>query len=129
MAEDTRPEGCEARGTGVNEYTYYTANEAQGPWTALPDLEPRDIEAARHIKVCFTGILEREIITNPFYFRQEKHYLRAQISRIHHATKLVPIARHKVTERGEDEKSELPYEVEPNLPEDAEQPIPMPTTK
>lgn len=40
LPEDTRPEGGEARGSGVNEYSYYVANGAQGPWTLLPDLEP-----------------------------------------------------------------------------------------
>ena len=69
LPEDARAEGGEARGVGVNEYTYFVANEAKGPWTALPDLEPSDLEAARQIKVSFTGNLERNITTNPFYFR------------------------------------------------------------
>ena len=102
MPEDQRPDGGEARGSGVNEYSYWVTNEAKGPWQALPDLEPQDLEAARQIKVCFTGNLDREIVTNPFYFRQEKHYLRAQISRIHHASKLVPAGRYRVTDRGEE---------------------------
>jgi len=48
-----------------------------GKWTRLPDLLPSDITAAREIKVLFTGDLERKIYTNPFFFGQEKHYLRA----------------------------------------------------
>lgn len=40
LPEDTRPEGGEARGTGVNEYSYYVANQAQGPWELLGDLDP-----------------------------------------------------------------------------------------
>jgi len=127
LPEVERPEGGEARGVGVNEYSYFVTNEAHGNWVALPDLDPQDLEAARTIKVSFSGNLERNIVTNPFYFRQEKHFLRAQISRIHHATKLVPIGRHRVTER--EEASEQPMEVEPNQPEDAEQPIPMPTAE
>lgn len=75
--------------------------------------------------MCFSGNLEREIVTNPFYFNREKHFLRAQIARIHHCTKLVPVGRHRVAER--EEKSELPFDVEPNQPEDPEQPIPTPT--
>lgn len=39
---------------------------------------------------------------------------------------MVPIGRHKITER--EEKSELPFEVEPNVPESEEEKIPMPTT-
>lgn len=77
MPEDTRPEGVEARGIGVNEYTYYVSNRAQGDWVALPELNPEDLAAARKIRVCFTGNLERVIVTNPFFFKQEKHYLRA----------------------------------------------------
>lgn len=38
----------------------------------------------------------------------------------------MPVGRHRISER--EEKSELPFDVEPNLPEDAEQPIPTPTT-
>ena len=127
LPEDTRPEGGEPRGSGVNEYAYFVANKAMGPWVCLPDLDPSDLAAAKQIKVSFTGNLEREIVTNPYYFRQEKHYLRAQIARIHHATKLVPFGRHKITER--EEKSELPFDVEPNQPEDPEQPIPTPTAE
>lgn len=127
LAEDSRPEGGEPRGVGINEYTYFVSNQAQGGFEALPDLMPEDLETARTIKVCFSGNLEREIITNPYYFKQEKFFLRAQIARIHHATKLVPVGRHKISER--EEKSEQPMDVEPNQPEDPEQPIPTPSTE
>jgi hypothetical protein len=40
-------------------------------------LLPKDIQAARSIKVTFSGNLERAIITNPFFFGKEKHFLRA----------------------------------------------------
>ena len=71
LPEDTRnPEtGGEARGTGVNEYAYYVTTAANGAWILLPGLDPADIAEARTIKVCFTGNLERQIITNPFYFK------------------------------------------------------------
>ena len=46
-------------------------------WQLLPDLEPKDIQAARQTKFLFSGDLERKIITNPFFFRREKHLLRA----------------------------------------------------
>lgn len=38
----------------------------------------------------------------------------------------MPVGRHKLVER--EEKSEQPFDLEPNQPEDPEQPIPMPTT-
>ena len=70
LPEDTRPEGGEPRLAGVNEYTYYVTNRIQGQsWTALPDLMPSDLAAARQIKVCFTGNMERDIVTNPYYFK------------------------------------------------------------
>jgi len=72
-----RPEDFEARGTGVNQFSYWVANSPMGPWTQLDDLEPRDLEEARGIKVHFTGDLNRNIVTNPFYFKTEKTYLRA----------------------------------------------------
>lgn len=67
----------EPKGTGVNKKTYWVACSALEDWAMLPDLEPQDLVAARSIKVLFTGDLERDIITNPFFFRKEKHYLRA----------------------------------------------------
>ena len=84
------PPDFEVRGTGVNTYGYWVANSPMGPWTALEDLNPSDLGAARTIKAHFTGDLDRDIITNPFYFRKEKHFLRAQIARITMTTTLVP---------------------------------------
>ena len=72
-----RPEDFEPRGTGVNQMAYWVANSPAGPWEALDDLEPVDLKAARTFRVCFTGDLTRKIITNPFYFKTEKDYLRA----------------------------------------------------
>lgn len=72
----------EPRGTGVNKYVYWATNSPLDAWVQLPDLQPKDIKAAREIKVNFSGDLERKIITNPFFFGKEKHYLRAQIARI-----------------------------------------------
>ena len=81
---------AEARGTGVNKFSYYVAQDSMSKWTRLPDLNPSDIAASRKIKVVFTGDLNRPIYTNPFFFGQEKHYLRAQIARIIHSTTLLP---------------------------------------
>ncbi len=39
----------------------------------------------------------------------------------------MPVDRHKISER--EEKSEQPFDVEPNQPEDPEQPIPTPSTE
>ena len=68
----------EEKGTGVNKYTYYAANDVvNNKWTKLPDLKPSHIRSARSIKVHFTGDLERKIIVCPPFNGLEKHYLRA----------------------------------------------------
>ena len=88
-------EGVEARGTGVNKFTYWVCNGPMGAWTQLPDCKPVDLENARSIKYNFSGNLDQKIFTNPFYFNTEKVYLRAQIARISHSTTLVPKGLHK----------------------------------
>ena len=67
----------EGRGTGVNELTYYVAHDALSDWKRLPDLSYKDLIMARQTKVLFTGDLERQIFTNPFFFGKEKQFLRA----------------------------------------------------
>lgn len=49
----------------------------------------------------FTGDLEREIISNPFFFGKEMHYLRAQIARISHSTAICPDGSKKLSEESE----------------------------
>jgi radial spoke head protein 4A len=48
---------------------------AFGPWVELPVITPKHILMARKIKHIFTGNLEANIITNPFFFGKEKHYV------------------------------------------------------
>jgi radial spoke head protein 4A len=80
----------EKRGEGVNTYAYWVADNVLEEWIQIPDLAPNELEASRKIKVLFTGNLERDIITNPFFFGKEKHYLIAQIARISHGTTVTP---------------------------------------
>lgn len=115
--EEEKPADLEARGTGVNQYVYWVTHDAFSEWKQLPDLFPRDLKASRLIKVNFTGDLERKIITNPFFKGREKHYLRAQIARIHHGTNLVPFGLFKSTE--DDAK-----EIEPNEGEEENKYVP-----
>lgn len=65
----------------------------------------------------FTGDLDRPIFTNPFFFGQEKHYLRAQISRISHSTTLFPSGLFRMVEDSE-------REIEENTPDEGEIEIP-----
>jgi len=67
--------------------------------------------ASRKIKVKFTGNLDRYIYTNPYFFGQEKHYLRSQIARIVHSTTLCPKSLFKLVEDND-------REIEDNVPED-----------
>ena len=82
-------------------------------------MQPKDIRAARDIKVHFTGDLNASIITNPFFFGKEKHYLRAQIARMTHSTTLVPKGLYKLVEDNE-------REIEEFVPEEGE--LLMPST-
>ena len=109
---DNKPKGFEDRGSGINQNVYWVANSPLGEWTILPDISPLQMKASREIKVRFTGDLETQIITNPFFFGQEKHYLRAQIARITHSTTIIPRGLFKLTE-------DNPKEIEPvEAPED-----------
>ena len=56
----------------------------------MSDLKASDILNARNIKHTFSGDLNCDIFTNPFYFQKEKVYLRAQIARITASTTLTP---------------------------------------
>mmetsp|Transcript_17763 Transcript_17763/g.30076 ORF Transcript_17763/g.30076 Transcript_17763/m.30076 type:complete len:135 (-) Transcript_17763:637-1041(-) len=81
-------EGFEERGSGVNKFVYWVTNSPMDEWTQLPDLKPNDLINSRHIKMMFTGDVNRRIYTNPFFMETEKVLLRAQISRISHSTTL-----------------------------------------
>lgn len=96
--QDPNAEPSEPRGTGVNKYAYFVCNSPNEEWKILPDLKPSDIRNARGIKHTFSGDLEREIFTNPFYFQKEKVYLRAQIARITASTTLTPAGLYEFEE-------------------------------
>ena len=119
VTEEEKPAGFEARGSGVNKYVYWATNSPLEPWVQLPDLAPSDLQAAREVKVYFTGDLEKKIITNPFFFKREKHYLRAQIARISFGTTVVPKGMYRTLEEND-------KEIEDNNP--AEGAIQIPST-
>lgn len=125
--EGERGPDFEARGTGVNSLVYWVTDSSLGEWTQLPDLEPKDIAAARSIKVLFTGDLERDIITNPFFFGKEKDYLRAQIARISHGTTVVPNGIYKLGEP--EEEGAFVKEIEAKDPENEEDQFKQPETE
>jgi radial spoke head protein 4A len=97
--EEENPDpNAEKRGDGVNTNVYWVSNSVVDEWVELPDLKPKDLSDSRKIKMLFTGDLERDIITNPFFKAKEKNYLRAQIARISHATTLTPKGLYRSTE-------------------------------
>ena len=97
--EEAEPDPLlEVPGTGVNEMVYFVAQDSLSEWKRLPNLSYKEIIAARSIKVLFTGDLERKIYSNPFFFGEEKHYLRAQLSRIIYSTSLAPLGVSKLEE-------------------------------
>lgn len=124
---EERPADFEARGSGVNQFVYWVTDGTLSDWTQLPDLNPNDVSAARSIKVLFTGDLEREIITNPFFFGKEKHYLRAQIARISHGTTIIPNGLYKLGEAEEEGGPQL--EIEAKDPENEEDNFKQPETE
>lgn len=77
---------------------------------------------ARNIRHTFTGDLESNIYTNPYYFDKEKVYLRAQIGRINHSTQLTAKTLYKLD-------PENPREIVENVAEGDDAPIPKPTNK
>ena len=79
---------------GINQFVYYVTNDLTSEWIELPDVKPSQLIGSRLIRYNFTGDLERQIYTNPYFKGKEKHYLRCQISRIYHGTKLVPSLNH-----------------------------------
>ena len=79
---------------GINQFVYYVTNDLTSEWIELPDIKPSQLIGSRLIRYNFTGDLERQIYTNPYFKGKEKHYLRCQISRIYHGTKLVPSLNH-----------------------------------
>ena len=83
---------------GVNRNVFFVTNNLCEKWIELPDIKPHQIAEARQIRYIFTGDLERKIVSNPPFRGQEKHYLRCQIARIYHGSKLVPNVNHYTVE-------------------------------
>lgn len=123
---EEKPPEFEARGSGINSSVYWVTDSSLGEWTQLPDLFPGDVQAARDIKVLFTGNLEHEIITNLF-IGKEKQILRAQIARISHGTTIIPKGIYKLAEAEEEGGPQL--EVEKLDPENEEDNFKQPQTE
>jgi hypothetical protein len=113
-AGEGQTEFAEARGNpnGVNKYMYWVTDSVTGKWIDLPDVTPDCITKARQIKHLFSGDVDSDVITNPYFKWKEKVLLRAQIARITQSTTLTPDGlwkkqednQREITEMGEEKK-------------------------
>ena len=88
----------EARGTGVNSRVYWVTDNLYNDWVQLPDCKPENIAFARMIKHVMVGDLDAAIDSNPPFPGKERHFLRAQIARIFHATLIAPKGFYEMDE-------------------------------
>lgn len=96
--ESDFPREQEKRGTGVNALVYWVADSLLGDWIQLPEARPEHIIASRMIKHVITGDLNSSIDSNPPFPGKERHFLRAQLSRIFTATAIVPKGLYEIDE-------------------------------
>lgn len=85
-----RPRDQEVRGKGCNSLVYWVTDDLLSDWIQLPDVRPEHIVASRMIKHVMTGDLNASIDSNPPFPGKERHFVRAQLARIFHATAMVP---------------------------------------
>jgi radial spoke head protein 4/6 len=113
QAEEERSHwAIERRGEGVNKLVYWVNDSLLEDWIQLPDATPQHIKAARLIKHVVTGNLNATIDSNPPFPGKERHFLRAQIARITHATTIIPKGLLEIDEESGKEK----YSEEFNVP-------------
>lgn len=96
--------GQEPRGKGVNEFVYWVTDNLLCDWIQLPDCRPEHLIAGRMIKHVMTGDLNASIDSNPPFPGKERHFLRATLSRIFHATAIVPMGLYEPDEESGDIK-------------------------
>lgn len=102
----------ERRGEGINKLVYWVNDNLLEDWIQLPDATPQQIQAVRQIKHICTGNLNASIDSNPPFPGKERHFLRAQIARITHATSIIPKGLLEIDEESGKEK----YAEEFNVP-------------
>lgn len=97
----------ESRGRGTNTLVYWVTDNLLHDWIQLPDAQPRQIEASRLVKRAFTGNLNANVATNPPFPGKERHFLRAMLARIFHATAISPKGLYEMSEVDPDNKNEI----------------------
>ena len=105
----------EPKGTGLNKFQYFVANDLTSDWTELDDVRPIFLRAARQIRYIFTGDLKADIITNPHFPGKEKDFLRCQIARIVQNTTIIPDGAFKTVQDNPNEIEPIDEEAKKNL--------------
>jgi radial spoke head protein 4A len=71
--------------------TYWVTNDLiSGDWKELPVVTPTQLKISRRIKFIFSGDINKDIFTNPFFPGKEGHLLKCQIVRITFGCTIVP---------------------------------------
>lgn len=92
---------------------YHTCTHLGGPLVLLDDVTPDQIKAARRINKLFTGDLDSVVGGFPAFPGCERHYLRAQVSRIAHATTLCPKGLYTMPQEAEEPELNEEYAARP----------------
>lgn len=111
---------CEARGRGCNKLCYWVTDNLLHDWIQLPDVRPEHIQASRLVKRVFTGNLNANVDTNPPFPGKERHFLRAMLARIFHATAISPKGLYEMTEPEEGQVAEMKFAEEFAMPTNEE---------
>ncbi|KAL8446976.1 hypothetical protein Emed_004733 [Eimeria media] len=106
-------ETMDRRGTGANTFTYFVLQENGTKWALLPDVLPCHIATARKIKKLFTGNLDRQVISFPWFPGRERHLLRAMIAIISSETVLCPAGLLQAPEEGAEAEEDPDFEFPP----------------
>jgi len=96
-------DSVEAHGTGANTMTYWVTNNYKGgEWTRLPRAQSKFIVSAKEAKRFFTGNLDAEVHTHPYFKgKTEKNLLRSCIALIAARTTICPKGYLNAEEGGE----------------------------
>jgi hypothetical protein len=111
--EEPKSREQERRGKGVNATVFWVTHNLMNDWIQLPDIEPHQIVAARHIVKLFTGNLNASIDSNPQFPGKERHLLRAQLARIQHTCELSIKGEFEIDEETNEVKPTEEFAVPP----------------
>jgi radial spoke head protein 4A len=95
---DQVKENWESAGAGCNAVSFWVTNAVMEEWIELPVIGPEHLTVAIETKVMLTGDLNAPVFTHPAFPGKEKHFLKAQLTRITYASSLAPGGVYKINE-------------------------------